>query len=80
MFKIKRIPVSPKEYLSKNANAIGVGENVAYGYSTAESVVNAWIKSEGHKKNIEGDFTHFEVTAEKSSDDKWYFTNIFIKK
>ncbi len=69
-----------KEYLNKNANAIGVGENVAYGYSTAESVVNAWIKSDGHKKNIEGDFTHFEVTAEKSSDGKWYFTNIFVKK
>ncbi len=69
-----------KEYLTKNASAVGVGENVAYGYSSAESVVNAWIKSEGHKKNIEGDFTHFDVTAEKSADGKWYFTNIFVKK
>ncbi len=69
-----------KEYLNKNVNAVNVGENVAYGYSSAESVVNAWIKSEGHKKNIEGDFTHFDVTAEKNSEGKWYFTNIFVKK
>ena len=69
-----------KEYLTQNANAVGVGENVAYGYSSAESVVNAWIKSEGHKKNIEGNFTHFEISAEKDADGKWYFTNIFIKK
>lgn len=69
-----------KQYLTSNANAIGVGENVAYGYSSAESVVNAWIRSEGHKKNIEGDFTHFDVSAEKNADGKWYFTNIFVKK
>ncbi|MBE7649073.1 CAP domain-containing protein [Tenacibaculum finnmarkense] len=69
-----------KEYLTKSSNAINVGENVGYGYSTAKSVVNAWIKSEGHKKNMEGDFTHFEVTAEKSAEGKWYFTNIFVKK
>ncbi|WP_299162477.1 CAP domain-containing protein [uncultured Tenacibaculum sp.] len=69
-----------KEYLTQNANAVGVGENVAYGYSSAESVVNAWVKSESHKKNIEGNFTHFEISAEKDNDGKWYFTNIFIKK
>ncbi|WBX72366.1 CAP domain-containing protein [Tenacibaculum retecalamus] len=69
-----------KEFLNKNANAKGVGENVAYAYSSAASVVNAWINSEGHRKNIEGDYTHFEVTAEKDSNGKWYFTNIFVKK
>ena len=69
-----------KEYLTKNASAVSVGENVAYGYSSAESVVNAWIRSEGHKKNIEGNFTHFDVTAEKGANGKWYFTNIFVKK
>lgn len=69
-----------KEYLNKNASAVNVGENVAYGYSSAESVVNAWLRSEGHKKNIEGDFTHFDITAEKGANGKWYFTNIFVKK
>ena len=29
-------------YLIENANAISVGENVAYGYSTAKGVVTGW--------------------------------------
>lgn len=67
-------------FLKSNAGAVKVSENVAYGYSTAQSVVEAWIRSEGHKANIEGDFTNFDVSAEKGTDDKWYYTNIFIKK
>lgn len=67
-------------YLKSNAGAKSVSENVAYGYSSAQSVVGAWLRSEAHKKNMEGDFTNFEVSAEKDVDGRWYFTNIFIKK
>ncbi|GAA3582932.1 hypothetical protein GCM10022395_34050 [Snuella lapsa] len=67
-------------YLKSNAGAIKVSENVAYGYTSAQSVVNAWIKSEGHKENIEGDFSNFDISAEKNEEGKWYYTNIFIKK
>jgi uncharacterized protein YkwD len=28
------------------------GENVAYGYATAESVMAGWMSSPGHKRNI----------------------------
>ena len=28
------------------------GENIAYGYPTAESVVDAWMASTGHRNNI----------------------------
>lgn len=28
------------------------GENIAYGYSTPQQVVNGWMNSEGHRKNI----------------------------
>jgi len=63
-----------------NASAEVVSENVAYAYSSAHSVVKAWLKSEGHKANIEGDFTDFDVSAEQNPEGKWYFTNIFIKK
>src|ERR1044071_2571410 len=31
-------------------------ENVAYGARTAEEVVDMWLKSPGHRKNIEGNF------------------------
>ena len=29
-----------------------VGENIAYGYPTPQAVVNSWMNSEGHRKNI----------------------------
>lgn len=67
-------------YLKENAGAKKVSENVAYGYSSAESVVRAWLKSDGHKANIEGDFSNFDISAEVNTEGKWYYTNIFIKK
>lgn len=69
-----------KSSLVQYASATKVTENVAYAYSTAESVVNAWLSSPGHKANIEGDFTDFDISAERNSEGKWYFTNIFIKR
>ena len=69
-----------KNSLVKNAAATVVSENVAYAYSSAESVVNAWLRSDGHRENIEGDYTDFDVSAEQDADGKWYFTNIFMKR
>lgn len=71
---------SRKNFLVNNASAVKVSENVAYGYSSAQAVVNAWLDSASHKDNIEGDFTHFDISAEQNADGRWYFTNIFIKK
>jgi uncharacterized protein YkwD len=28
------------------------GENIAYGYGTAQAVVNGWMNSDGHRRNI----------------------------
>ncbi|SDS28700.1 Cysteine-rich secretory protein family protein [Formosa sp. Hel1_31_208] len=69
-----------KNSLIENTSAINVSENVAYAFSSAESVVNAWLNSDGHRENIEGDYTDFDVSAEQNAEGKWYFTNIFIKK
>lgn len=69
-----------KQSLQLNANANIVSENVAYGFSSAASVVNAWLNSPSHKENIEGDYTDFDISAEQNSEGKWYFTNIFIKR
>ena len=69
-----------RNFLVSNAGAISVSENVAYGYSTAESVVVAWLNSDGHRDAIEGNFTHFNVSAEKNEEGHWYYTNIFVKK
>jgi uncharacterized protein YkwD len=69
-----------KQSLQVNANADIVSENVAYGFSSAESVVNAWLNSPSHKDNIEGDFTDFDISAEQNNEGQWFFTNIFIKR
>ena len=71
---------SRKNFLVNEIGANKVSENVAFAYTSAESVVRAWIKSDGHRQNIEGDFTEFEVSAEQNEEGKWYFTNIFIKR
>ena len=66
--------------LVHDVHAKAVSENVAYGYSSAEAVVNAWIKSEGHRENMLGDHTHFGIAISAGSDGKYYFTNIFVRK
>ncbi|WP_299681483.1 CAP domain-containing protein [uncultured Tenacibaculum sp.] len=67
-------------YLQQNADARGTAENVAFGYSNAQSLVNAWINSDGHRRNIEGNFTHFNLTAKQNNNGTWYYTNIFIRR
>lgn len=66
--------------LVNSVKAKSASENVAFGYRTAEAAVNAWIKSEGHRKNMEGDHTHFGVSVSEGKDGKFYYTNIFVKK
>lgn len=67
--------------LITNANAKSVSENVAYGYNTAQGVVNGWLNSEEHRKAIENpENTHFGISTESNSAGKNYFTQIFIKK
>ncbi|KIX20437.1 hypothetical protein SY27_13420 [Flavobacterium sp. 316] len=66
--------------LEQVLNATRVGENVAYGYLNPQSVLNNWKISEGHKANLEGNYTHFGVSIRMNSEGKRYYTNIFIKK
>ena len=40
----------------------GAGENIAKGYPTAEAVMQSWMNSDGHRKNIlNANFTHLIV-------------------
>jgi len=57
-----------------------VGENVAYKYKTAQEVMEAWLNSSGHKKNIEEDFTHIGISALKNDSEQYYFTQVFLRK
>lgn len=54
------------------------GENIAMGQKTPEEVVNAWMNSEGHRKNIlSPNFTHIGVGYVSQGN---YWTQEFIGK
>lgn len=58
-------------------------ENVAKNLNHPDPVstaVNGWIQSEGHRKNIEGNFDTTGVGIIKAADGTYYFTQIFILK
>lgn len=65
--------------LSKRTGAILVGENVAKDYTSNQKALEAWIKSDGHRENIEGDFTHSAISIQKDTKGKPYYTQIFYK-
>lgn len=64
----------------KYHGAENVGENVAYGYETAEAAVSAWLLSPGHKSVIEGNYTHSGFGIIKSAEGRNYFTQLFYRK
>lgn len=64
----------------KDNGAETVAENVAFGYNTAEQVVNAWLNSEGHRAVIEGRYTHSGFGVVKTDKNTYYFTQLFYRK
>jgi uncharacterized protein YkwD len=56
-----------------------VGENVASGLMTAREVVDGWLNSPGHKKNIEGDFTLTGIGYASDKKGNIFFTQIFSR-
>lgn len=58
-----------------------VSENVAYNYQSNGGVLNAWLASDAHRENIEGDYTHFGISIKTNPNNgKKYYTNIFMKR
>lgn len=55
-------------------------ENVAYGELTAQEVVNGWLHSPGHKKNIEGDYVLTGIGVAKDKNGTIFYTQIFLRK
>lgn len=55
-----------------------VGENVAYGQLSAEKVVQLWLKSAGHRKNIEGDYNLTGIGISQDKNGTIYYTQMFI--
>lgn len=58
-------------------------ENVAYnqGYANPDQeAVDGWIKSKGHRQNMEGDFDMTGIGISKNTKGEYYFTQVFIKR
>lgn len=58
-------------------------ENVAFnlGYSNpVEQAVQGWIKSPGHRINIEGEYSLTGIGVVKNAKGEYYFTQIFIRR
>jgi uncharacterized protein YkwD len=61
----------------KNSNA--GAENVAYNYKDAQDVVKNWLRSPGHKRNIDGNYNLTGIGIARDQKGKIYFTQIFLK-
>ncbi len=58
-----------------------VSENVAYNFQSNAGVLHAWLMSDDHRDNIEGDYTHFGISIKTNPNNgKKYYTNIFMKR
>lgn len=55
-------------------------ENVAYGNLSAREVVQGWLKSPGHKKNIEGNYLLTGIGTYTDNRGVVFFTQIFLRR
>jgi len=65
--------------IQKTLGSTEVGENVASGPMSAREVVDGWLNSPGHKKNIEGNFTLTGIGYARDKKGDIYFTQIFSR-
>ena len=56
----------------------GGAENVAYNYKTAKIVVEQWLTSPGHRRNIVGNYNLTGVGIARDKRGKIYYTQIFL--
>ena len=66
-----------KVITSKVPGITATAENVAYGSRSAKEVVDGWLSSPGHKKNIEGRFRLTGIGVARDEKSVLYFTQIF---
>ena len=65
--------------IQKTLGSTAIGENVASGPMTAREVVDGWLNSPGHKRNIEGNFTLTGIGYARDKKGDIYFTQIFSR-
>lgn len=81
-----RMPFGHKNFtkritnLRKQIKNAGAGaENVAYNYKDARTVVQQWVRSSGHRRNIVGNYNLTGIGVVRDKHGKLYFTQIFLR-
>lgn len=59
-------------------DARGGAENVAYNYKTARIVVDGWIKSPGHHRNLMGRYNMTGIGIVRDKAGRLYYTQLFV--
>lgn len=81
-----RVPFGHKYFTKRVAqlhtqvkNSGAGAENVAYNYKDAPTVVQQWILSPGHKRNIVGNYDVTGIGVVRDRQGKLYYTQIFLR-
>lgn len=62
----------------KKCTLRAVGENVAAGFTSPQSVIAGWMRSAGHRANIlSKSFKSIGVARAKGSNGRWYYAQVF---
>lgn len=67
------------EQIARLSGAESIVENVAKDYDTINLAFEAWLESNGHKKNIEGNYTHSAIGIAENEAGDLYFTQLFFR-
>ena len=68
-----------KRLYSKIPVSRGAAENVAYNYKDLQVLVQGWIKSPGHQKNMVGNYNLTGIGIARDEHGKTYYTQIFLR-
>lgn len=65
--------------LRTKLGAVATGENVAYGQLSAKQVVNIWIHSAPHRKNLLGNYSMMGIGVATGGEGLLFFTQLFAR-
>lgn len=71
----KRISHAHAQIKNSGAGA----ENVAYNYKDARTVVQQWVLSPGHKRNIVGNYNLTGIGIARDKQGRIYYTQLFLR-
>ncbi|MGC1182367.1 CAP domain-containing protein [Legionella sp.] len=81
-----KMPFGHKDFTKRIAhlhtrvkNSGAGAENVAYNYKNASTVVQQWLLSPGHKRNIVGNYNLTGIGIAKDLQGRIYYTQIFLR-